>query len=320
MLRARRNAFHLTLKTLKIGVLVGLVSGLLGCHATYPFSRRPAVDSELACRTGHVLGPESCPGETLLPDSLCLEDGVTADEAVTVALWNNAAFLELLSELGVSRAQLFNAGLLPDPQVQMFFPVGPKQFELTAFQSLDALWLRPIRQRAAERDLDQLATRLVQNGLDVVRDVRIAHADLLLAQQQLRLAEETLALRQEISRLAQKRNAAGAISDLEAAAPEIDALQAEADIARITGDVEAARARLLVLMGLEGTGKDLVAVGEEAALFMVPDAEELVAEALTVRPDLLAAGIALQAAEARVKLAPKTMADVRRHFGYEQSW
>jgi cobalt-zinc-cadmium efflux system outer membrane protein len=305
MLRAWSQFFHFTRTPLQIGVLVGSVLALSGCHATYPFSRRPAVESELACRTGHVLGPEACPGETLIPDSLSLEDGVTADEAVTVALWNNAAFLELLSELGVSRAQLFNAGLLPDPQVQMFFPVGPKQFELTAFQSLDALWLRPIRQRAAERDLDQLATRLVQNGLDVIRDVRVAHADLLLAQRQLQLAEETLELRQEIARLAQRRNAAGAISDLEAAAPEIDAIQAEADIARITGDVEAARARLFVLMGLDGMRNDLIAVGEETQLFLVPEAEELVAEAFAVRPDLLAAGLALQAAEARVKLARK---------------
>lgn len=305
MFRARRILFPLARRIPLAGVLAGVLCGLWGCHATYPFSRRPQVDAELTCRMGQGLGPEMCPGQIWIPDGVGLEDGVTADEAVTLALGNNAAFLELLSELGLSRAQLFNAGLLPDPQVQMFFPVGPKQFELTAFQSLDALWLRPIRQRAAERDLDQLATRLIQNGLDVIRDVRLAHADLLLAQRQLELAEETLELRQEISRLAQRRSEAGAISDLEAAAPEIDALQADADIARITGDVEAARARLMFLMGLDGTGQDLVAVGEEAPLFRVPDSEELIAEALSVRPDLLAAGLAVQAAEARVRLARK---------------
>ncbi len=305
MLRARRALCPLTRRILLVGVLAGVLAGLSGCHSTFPFSRRPPVDAELVCRTGQALGPEICPGQIWIPDGVGLDDGVTADEAVIVALGNNAAFLELLSELGLSRARLFDAGLYPDPEVQMFFPVGPKQFELTAYQSLDALWVRPIRERAAELDLDQLATRLVQNGLDVIRDVRVAHADLLLAQRQLELAEEMLELREEISRLAERRNAAGEISDLEAAAPEIDMLQAEADIARIFGDVEAARARLLVLMGLDGTGRDLAAVGEDAPLFKVPDAEELVAEALDVRPDLQAAGIALEAARERVRLAQK---------------
>ena len=211
---------------------------------------------------GYSLGPDTCPGEKLVRDSLNLDDGVTADEAVTVALWNNAAFQELLSELGVSRAQLFNAGLLPDPMVQMFFPLGPKQFELTAFQSVDAIWLRPIRQRAAAMDLEQLAARLIQDGLNTIRDTRLAHADLLQAQDRLRFAEELLELRNEISRLANRRNAAGAISDLEATAPKIDALGTEINMIRLKGDVEVARARLVRLMGLETNGQDLTAAGE----------------------------------------------------------
>jgi outer membrane protein, heavy metal efflux system len=303
MIRARSEKFVPTRNTLRAGVMGLVLVGCLGCHCKLPPSRRPSVDGDLASRTGFTLPPETCPGDQLLPDSISLDDGVTAEEAVSVAMWNNAAFQELLSELGVSRAQLFNAGLFPDPVAQMFFPIGPKQFELTVYQGMDVLWLRPIRQRAAQMDLDQLATRLVQNGLDVIRDTRLAHADLLMAQENLRLTIALQNLRQEISRLATRRSEAGAISDLEATTPEVEFVQSEAEVARLTGVVEIARARLLVLMGLTDVNQELNALGAECPIMEVPSKEALVDEALAVRPDLLAAGHAMQAAAERLKLA-----------------
>jgi cobalt-zinc-cadmium efflux system outer membrane protein len=107
----------------------------------------------------------------------------------------------------------------------------------------------------------------------------------------------------EIFRLAKRRNAAGAISDFEAAAPEVEALQVEADVARMTGDVEAAQARLLFLMGLPASETPLVASGEDIPPIEVPPADALVNEALSTRPDLIAAGLAMEAAAERVRLA-----------------
>jgi cobalt-zinc-cadmium efflux system outer membrane protein len=95
-----------------------------------------------------------------------------------------------LADLGVSSAQLLDVGLISDPQFTIFFPLGPKQLEFTAFQTVDALWLQPVRVRAAELDLDRVSQTMVQNGLDVIRDVRVAHASLLLAQEQAMVARE----------------------------------------------------------------------------------------------------------------------------------
>ncbi|MCA9072039.1 MAG: TolC family protein, partial [Planctomycetaceae bacterium] len=256
----------------------------------------------LVYRTNYSLSPEACPGDLLVPDCVSLEDGVTADEAVMVALWNNPAFQELLAGLELSRAQVFNAGLLPDPVLQVFYPIGPKQLEMTLFQGFTALWLRPVQKRAAERDLDQLANQLVQNGLDVIRDTRLAHADWLMAQQQLEVAIKNRDLRKELYRLAERRQEAGAISELEAVAPLLEELNAESDMARLRGDVEATRARLLFLMGLPETGQPLMPVGEDAYLVEVPPANDLVTEALQSRPDLLAARYAMDAALERIEL------------------
>ncbi len=289
------------LRFLFSGVL--LLAGLSGCYLLpKPPSPRPSVNADLVSRTDFTLAPEAEPGQVLLPDCVFLDDGVTADDAVMVALWNNAAFQELLAGLGLSRAELYNAGLIPDPILQSFWPIGVKQLENTLYQSFTMIWLQPTQKKAAQADLDQLAHQLVQNGLDVIRDTRLAHADWLMAQQQLKVAEEMRDLRQELRRLALRRNEAGAISELEAVAPLLDQLNAESDIARLQGDVQAARARLLFLMGLPEDGRPLVAVADEYHPVEVPPAEAVLAEAFEVRPDLLAARYAMEAARQRVKL------------------
>ncbi len=89
---------------------------------------------------------------------------------------------------------------------------------------------------------------------------------------------------------------------MQAVAPLLEELNAESEIARLTGDVQAARARLLFLMGLPEDGRPLVALGDEYQPVEVPPAEDVLAEAFEVRPDLLAARYAMEAARQRVKL------------------
>jgi outer membrane protein, heavy metal efflux system len=181
-------------------------------------------------------------------------------------LHNNAAYQAMLAELGISSAQLLDAGLISDPQFTIFFPVGPKQLEFTGYQAIDALWLQPIRVRAAELDLNRVSQTMVQSGLDVIRDVRLAHADLVLAQQQAELAREAQSLRQQIADLAQKRLDAGDISELESITSRIDALQAEATSARAVQDVELAAQQLRTLMGspmLRVHRSELIAIASE---------------------------------------------------------
>ena len=48
-----------------------------------------------------------------MPSGVVLEDGLTQDEAVALALWNNAAFQAILSELGIARVDLRNLPVMP---------------------------------------------------------------------------------------------------------------------------------------------------------------------------------------------------------------
>ena len=276
---------------------------IVGCQSPPQCDNHCQVDAELTQRMGQSLGPSKCPDETMLPPHVDLADGVTEEEAIAVAVWNNAVYQELLSQLGISRAQLFDAGLLTDPQLTLFFPLGPKQLEYTLFQSIDAIWLRPIRIRAAELDLCQLSDQMVQNGLNLIRDVRLAHAQLVFAQSQADLAAEARELQTAIADLALKRLQAGDISELESMNSQIDELQAEVDSNRFERDVTLARERLRVLMGIGMYDDALVAIEAKLPGSFSNEPENYVSQALAMRPDLRAAEINFQAACERSKLA-----------------
>ena len=274
-----------------------------GCHSAALRDGRHTVASDLATRHGTAVGHQEEPGQSVLPPGVSTEDGLTEDEAVQAALWNNAVFQETLAQLGVSNAQLLDAGLIADPQFQLFFPLGPKQLEFTTFQAVDALWLQPVRVKAAKLDVDRVTQSMVQNGLNVIRDARVAHANLVAASEQAEVAREAATLRQQIADLARKRLDAGDISELEFTTSRIDALQAKAAAERAEHDVTLARERLRTVMGLGMFRDELTAISESELHGTPRDADALVDEALAMRPDLRAAEIAIEAAGERAGLA-----------------
>jgi outer membrane protein, heavy metal efflux system len=274
-----------------------------GCHSTSSQRTRADISSHVASRFGSDIGVQETAGDALIPPGIVLNDGVSEDDAVQVALWNNAVFQESLAQLGISNAQLLDAGLIADPQFSLFFPLGAKQLEFTAFQAVDALWLQSIRVKAAELDVDRVTQSMVQNGLDVIRDARVAHANLVAVTEQAEVAREAASLRQQIADLAQKRLNAGDISELEFTASRIDALQAKAAAERAKHEVTLARERLRTVMGIALYGDSLPVVSELELKGTSRDVDALVDEALAMRPDLRAAEIAIEVAGERAGLA-----------------
>ena len=79
------------------GLLLGFL--LAGCAGNADRYDRALVSAGVEQRTGRGIGP----GDGSLPPGLSLEDGLSEDEAVTLALWNNAPFQEALADLGLKR-------------------------------------------------------------------------------------------------------------------------------------------------------------------------------------------------------------------------
>lgn len=276
---------------------------LAGCQSAPTAASRTTVTTQLVQRIGHTLPERTERGQLTLPPGASLDDGITEDEAVAVALWNNAAFQELLVDLGLARGDLIQAGLLPNPEFGYFFGVTDKPFKYVFEFPIESLWLRPIRVRSATGESNRTADRLAQAGLDLMRDARQAYADVLLAKERVRVAGEALTLRGRIAELAEKRLKAGDISPQEAATARIDALAAEQDATRIGFEVPVAEERLRNLMGLGSVRVPLVLEPSPPPECLTFDADALAQEAMRCRPDALAATEAVGAAEARLSFA-----------------
>ena len=171
------------------------------------------------------------------------------------------------------------------------------------FLPLEAFVLRPHRLAIADSDYERVANELVQNGLTLVRDVRVAHADLALAIAQFQLAQEIINIRQGISDLTQKRLDRGDISELEAMTARVDVLNAEANAGLLEQNVVVARGRLAWLMGMPPNEEPLNATLDSPPPLPELDVSWLIDEAFAMRPDARAADWAVAAAAERLRVA-----------------
>ncbi len=286
------------MKRLASVVLLALLSG-----CAHPDSRHAQVSHELGKRTGKSLGVESAPGMAAMPPGTDLGQPLSDDDVAASALWNNAAFQEVLAELGLARADVILAGQLTNPSFFMLFPAGPKQLEFYAKIPLEALWLRPRRVAAAEFESQRLAGRVVQSGLDLVRDAKLACAEYRLSREKLRLAEQTVELSRQISALMRARFDAGDVSELETAMARIDALSAQEEIKRLRTDMAIAHEKLRHVMGLGTRTASFELTEQRASVATTRAADELVKDGLASRPDLRSAELAIESAGKRLKLA-----------------
>lgn len=284
------------------------VSGILalallsGCSLPRAGCSHIPIGDEMMARTSHTV---MCvgPAEFAIPPDVIFEDGVSEDEAVATALSNNAAFQSMLTQLGMAEGDLIQAGLLTNPNLGTFLPISAKQWEWTLFLPLEAFVLRPHRLAIADSDYERVANELVQNGLTLVRDVRVAHADLALAIAQFQLAQEIINIRQGISDLTQKRLDRGDISELEAMTARVDVLNAEANAGLLEQNVVVARGRLAWLMGMPPNEEPLNATLDSPPPLPELDVSWLIDEAFAMRPDARAADWAVAAAAERLRVA-----------------
>ncbi|MFO0798600.1 MAG: TolC family protein [Gemmataceae bacterium] len=281
-----------------------LAAGLLaaGCHGPKACDRA-CVSRDVAARTGHTVGAGPRADRVIVPDGLDAGRPLAEDEAVVLALWNNAAFHEALVELDLTRADLVQAGLLPNPEIYYSWPVPDRVFRYLLDFPVESLLLRPFRLKVAAAENDRACAKVTQLALDLVRDTRQAHSDLRLAEDQVLVATRAAGLRRDILKLAEARLAAGDASPLEVSAARIDVLQTEQDLTRARGEVAAVAERLRNLTGLSDVPGPLSAADSSADTRTALGADALVAAAVATRPDAVAAAHAAHAAEERARLA-----------------
>jgi cobalt-zinc-cadmium efflux system outer membrane protein len=251
-------------------------------------------------RTDYTLSQASEPGQFDLPEWVTLEDGLSQDEAVALALWNNAQFQAELAALGFARADLLEANMLSNPVFSVLFPVGPKLLEMALDIPIDVLWQRPRRIAAAKIDAQRLSENLIENGLGLVRDVQITYSELLLAQERIVLASAEAQLQVQINQLNQSRLKAGDISQLAVSDSYVDTLRATDAIKRFSKEADVLKQKLHSLLGITTDDIKFDIVPSENTPISNITIDEMLKTAFACRPDLRAAELAIEAAGERL--------------------
>ncbi len=297
----RRFAFRVTF---------ALASPLFGC-ASSPYDAAwvgkelsQHAGGEVPDRSGQALKSGKDRFAPSLPKNVRDVGALSEDDAVSLALWNSAQFRADLAQLGVARAELDDAAALPNPNLSFLFPVSTRQLELSAQYPVSQLIQRPWRVAAAKYELERTARSLLQSGLDAVRDVRIAWAELEAAKRRRKLRERAEELLRKSAELAATRFGNGDISQLEADLVKAESLAAAELASRSAREEGLVRTRLRQLLGLAESpiGANLDVPETAVTLGPPKDAPELERVAIASRPDVHAAELAVRAAGERVGL------------------
>lgn len=188
-----------------------------------------------------------------------LQDELTADEAVAIAMLNNPRLQVTLAELGIARADLIEASTITNPifEFEIRYPAEPfHPYELRLAQSLIDLIQLPRRRALGRAAFDAAQLRVSSEVLRFAGDVRAAYFDLVAATQHVALSRTVAMSAQTAAEVAIKQHAAENITDLELETEQAMYEQAKLDLARAEQRVLLAREALVRAMGLRTAGAE----------------------------------------------------------------
>ncbi|MCA3011061.1 MAG: TolC family protein [Myxococcaceae bacterium] len=205
-----------------------------------------------ALRLPRLEAPEAIPPEV---DEL-LARPLSAEAAVRVALLANPDTRAALAEVGVARGQLVQAGLLPNPELDLELrgPGGPQpaQLDIGLELSVSQTLLAPLRASVAEANLDAERLRATGLLLDLAWQTRVAFFELQALQQKLELRLGVLKSQQASYATAVELAKAGNLPAVELAS-ELAAVElARVQVAEAENAMLDAREALTRRLGLSG--------------------------------------------------------------------
>ena len=146
----------------------------------------------------------------LTPDA---DSRVRLEQVIDLALENNRGLRADLETIGQAKADLVQAGLLPNPVLSLMvrFPEagGRASFDFGLMQELADLWLIPSRKQAAQAMLRQKLLSFTDGAIALVADVKSRYHQLQYQDRALELQQQNLEILRQALEVAQIRLKAG---------------------------------------------------------------------------------------------------------------
>lgn len=236
-----------------------------------------------------------------------LQDGLTVDEAVQIALINNPSLQASYLNVGMARADVVQSKLLANPVLGLSLQLpeagGRGNLQASIAQSIVELWQIPVRSRGAERSLDEAVLVLARQAAGLAIDAKSAYWRAIGADAAHAIAVENRELAQKLVDTAVARKKAGAVGELDVNLARGTFLNADLEVklARLAAAGE--RRTLAIVLGLTSDADQFILTSEMQLPTERPaDREHVVETALAGRLDLQAAAKAMESAGARLEL------------------
>ncbi len=240
-----------------------------------------------------------------------LQDELTADEAVQIALLNNALLQAEYEKLGIAQADLVQAGLLNNPVFSGEVLRSAIGVERTVSVMLDFLNIFTVaaRERVAKESFEQVKLMVANRAFDLATEVRAAYYAVEGDEQALELFQTAVSATEVAADLAQRQYRAGTLNRLGQTQQQAFYAQTLLDLARTEAQIQSDREKLNRLMGLWGanvTWKTPRRLPEPPVA--LGDWNNLESQAVTQRLDLAAAQKEAEALSAAL--------DFNRRYGF----
>lgn len=293
-------------KPMQVGLFVVLLIPM-GCAKVNPSTDYQRAATEVFAATGQsaVFDPND-DSQAIQVVSELLRDGLTAEDAVRVAMLNNPTLRAAFLRIGMARADLVQSGLFSNPSLafSLQFPEGGGRSNLQASlaQNIVDLWHIPVRKKVAESTLTETVLTIARESTQLAADTKAAYFAAVAADRDLSIVKENLEVAQGLLNVTLARQKAGAVGELDVNLARSPALNAELEVQTARLDVGTARRRLATLLGLTMEAENLRLTDplpQPPDVNLSPD--QVVEVALSARLDLKAARQATAVAEDRVR-------------------
>lgn len=185
--------------------------------------------------------------------SKLLEQPLSAETAVRIAVLNNRELRAQLRELGIPTSELLTAGLVANPTVEFeLLPERDSRYELRAEYDITSLIMAPLRRSAAQASLEAARLRAAGAVVQLGFDTRSKVFALQAAMQRKQLAQQSLDTLAAARDAAQAILNAGNISPLDAASQIASYERTRATVAGLELEVAERREELQRALGLHG--------------------------------------------------------------------
>jgi outer membrane protein TolC len=179
---------------------------------------------------------------------------LSMDDAVQVALLNNRGLQAAYAELGITEAEIVQAGRLPNPGFSFGRLTKGDEIELERglHVNLARLIAMPLVQRVEARRLEQVRSTVAMQVLSLAADTRKAWVQAVAAEESVRYSRQVMQAAEAGAELARRMAQVGNFNKLQQAREQGFYADAALNLARAEQQQRAARERLTRLLGLWG--------------------------------------------------------------------